>query len=588
MVERGVYDERSLSNIQRHHEQNLERISRAALNEIDAPLPPLTEEKFALYEQTGNRLIYENDYYARRRALLLYGLACVVDAKPRNVQKLEEVIRCICEEETWALPAHVKRNTNPNWRHTVDLFASETAQSLAEIVSILKGKLTQEVCTLAKANITHRVLDPFFNAQTPYAWWEKGANNWNAVCCGCIGSAALHLGYAEAHPALIERLIESLKYYIASFPDDGSCLEGLAYFSYGMSYYLTFARQLKEAANGSIDLLNDKKLARIAAYQSHAYFPGGGAVPFSDGDPHEKFRLGLSCFLSTQYSEAFIPPIESAAFWDTDFNYRWATAYRDVIWTSEWLHGADNNTLLPPPREDYKQYYYPSSQQVLIHDDRNRVAIGIKGGNNGEPHNHNDVGGFFYMKDGEVFLEDLGFGEYTKEYFAPATRYDHFVTRSCGHNVPLLDGREQSAGKAFGCAAFQADEGRVVLEIGRAYDAAAQLKREFIYNKEKGELTVSDSSPQEITENFVTRIKPHITEHGVVLRGQKSTCLLAIAPQHQPQIVCENYKDHYGAAQTAYRIVQKCDKCATVTIFFYKGALNNAPTAQSLSRHPCV
>lgn len=59
------------ASVKRHYEQNLERIRKAALDEIDAPLPPLTEEKFALFEKTGNRLIYENDYFARRRALLL-------------------------------------------------------------------------------------------------------------------------------------------------------------------------------------------------------------------------------------------------------------------------------------------------------------------------------------------------------------------------------------------------------------------------------------------------------------------------------------------------------------------------------------
>ena len=485
---------------------------------------------------------------------------------PRYVQRLEKVIRCICEEETWALPAHVKRSTNPNWRHTVDLFASETAQSLAEIVSILKGELTQEVCTLAKANITHRVLDPFFNVQTPYAWWEKGANNWNAVCCGCIGSAALYLDYANAQSAQIQRLLESLKYYVASFPDDGTCLEGLAYFSYGIGYYVTFARQIREATQGTVDLFQNEKLARIAAYQSHAYFSGGGAVPFSDGDPHEKFRLGLSCFLLTRYSEAFIPPIESAAFWDTDFNYRWATAYRDVIWTSEWLHGADNNTLMPSSREDYKQYCYPFSQQVLIHDDRNRVAIGIKGGNNGEPHNHNDVGSFFFMKEGEVFLEDLGFGEYTKEYFAPATRYNTLVTRSTGHNVPLPDGKEQSTGKRFACTNFSVKEGHVAMEIGKAYSETTQLKREFVYDKEKGELTITDSSPQKLTENFVTRIEPRLVHNGVLLEGKKSSCLLILPFKQPTQIIRERYKDHYGAEQTAYRILCNCDSPSVVII----------------------
>lgn len=43
--------------------------------------------------------------------------------------------------------------------------------------------------------------------------------------------------------------------------------------------------------------------------------------------------------------------------------------------------------------------------------------MAAKGGNNGEPHNHNDVGSFFYLVGDEMLLTDLGAGEYTKEYF---------------------------------------------------------------------------------------------------------------------------------------------------------------------------
>ena len=39
---------------------------------------------------------------------------------------------------------------------------------------------------------------------------------------------------------------------------------------------------------------------------------------------------------------------------------------------------------------------------------KDNTALVAKGGNNDEPHNHNDVGSFLYLADGEALLEDLG------------------------------------------------------------------------------------------------------------------------------------------------------------------------------------
>ncbi len=218
-------------------------------------------------------------------------------------------------------------------------------------------------------------------------------------------------------------------------------------------------------------------------------------------------------------------------------------------------------------RDSYKQYTYTASQQVLIHDERNGIFLGIKGGHNGEPHNHNDVGSFFLIANGEILLEDLGFGEYTKDYFAPATRYNQLNTRSSGHNIPLLDDEEQIPGKAAACSSFTAQSSRITMEIGKAYGENKTLKREIAYNKEKGQLTIRDASPQEITENLITRIKPTLTDKGIMLKGKKSHCQITFFPASpQPHVISETYIDHYGAQQTAYRILHKSGTFATITI----------------------
>lgn len=77
------------------------------------------------------------------------------------------------------------------------------------------------------------------NAAAPYAKWEGGDNNWNAVCCGSIGCAAIYLMQDEPEllKPLLDRIVCSLDSYIAGFSEDGACMEGLGYFTYGDLLY---------------------------------------------------------------------------------------------------------------------------------------------------------------------------------------------------------------------------------------------------------------------------------------------------------------------------------------------------------------
>ena len=55
------------------------------------PMPDLSEELFALYEQCGNRLEYENKYFLRRKHLAVFGISCFLQHSSDNIEKLEEI-----------------------------------------------------------------------------------------------------------------------------------------------------------------------------------------------------------------------------------------------------------------------------------------------------------------------------------------------------------------------------------------------------------------------------------------------------------------------------------------------------------------
>lgn len=107
-----------------------------------------TEELFSEFETMET--VYARGCILWKKKVFISTWSCKCDRHEKeDIQKLEEVIREICAEECWALPAHVRRKENPNWRGVIDLFASETGQTLAHIITLLKDELSEDVIALA-------------------------------------------------------------------------------------------------------------------------------------------------------------------------------------------------------------------------------------------------------------------------------------------------------------------------------------------------------------------------------------------------------------------------------------------------------
>lgn len=573
-----------LRELELYYEDYCGSIRREAEALRGEEMPELSEELFAIYEQTGNRLIYEDVYFKRRKFLAVFGLKAILDREKDDISKLEKILKDICGEECWALPAHVNRRADENWRIFVDLFAAETAQTLAEIVSLLQGELSEETVSTVKRQVMRRVLEPFVASTPPYSHWEHGASNWCAVCGGSVGSAAMYLmqDRPEELAALLERISHSLEtYYLKSFAEDGACLEGLGYFTYGMTYFVGFAQQLYEFTAGKHDLFRNGKLARIAAFQAKCYFPGGRTVSFADGSAEETFRVGLTCFLAMKYPQAQIPPLERAAGLNDDNCYRWMGLYRNLTWTKDYLDslrgeeagraaegqepGRAAGAVKPEAgkiqaektaakrAEEESRIVLPDAQWVICRS-RNGAGMAAKGGHNGEPHNHNDVGSFFYLKGRDFLLTDLGGGEYTREYFSEK-RYTHLCCRSLGHNVPVIDGREQLEGEEYSCDGFRTEgEDRTVISFAGAYvnPGLKSLIRSLDWDEAKGTLQVEDrfqvtEQLRSIRENLVTDWKPQVQDNTIRIQGPDSGCAVEIeGPAVKVDCMPRDFSDHGG------------------------------------------
>ncbi|MBO3733404.1 heparinase II/III domain-containing protein [Glycomyces niveus] len=463
----------------------LEELREIAALPVPAFDPGLADD----YAETGRRLPFENQYFARRRHLA--ALALVGDGPV-----LSGLVADICDERSWALPAHWDDGDPAT---CVDLFACETAQALAEILRLRDDVKDRE---RVEAEIRRRVLDPFFQSEEPF-WWEERFSNWTAVCAGAAGMAALALGYDT--DVVRGRVLPALQAYLFSFGPDGGCVEGIDYWVYGFGYFTYFAEAWRDATGE--DLLAGTEA--IASFPAHVQLYPRSFATFGDAHHDPALPPGLLARLHDRLGVP-LPAIEHAPTFADDYCSRWAHLTRTLEWGRE-LGGeiAPGRTLLPDVG------WYVERRQL----GHRMWSLAVKGGYNEEPHNHLDLGSFIIAADGEQLLCDPGAGEYTAAYFGDE-RYEQVHPSAAWHSVPTVEGAAQQVGEDSRAELVYTDDG-VDAYIDAYGDGA--LLRKFTWTEDGIELF--DAGP-ELTESFVSRIRPETEGDRATWTGERGTLVL--------------------------------------------------------------
>lgn len=533
----------------------LDSIEKTAAKHRGTVIPSIPYSLFKLFYENGNRNEFQfsekGGFFPRRERLASFALSAWLYEKEEDLKELEDIIWAICDEYTWALPPHLIVSEKENsfvdrlehGDYTVDLFSAETAESLAEILVLLKDKISP----LIKKRVIHLIYERVFEQilKKDY-WWMTAQNNWAAVCAGNIGMAAVYIIEDNEYLAkILHKLLPSLESYLRGIPEDGGCLEGLEYWNYGFGYYVYFAELLHRKTKGAIDLFSAPKIEKIAAFQQKCYFKGGRNVSFSDSTSRTEYHIGLASFLSRKFESVITPPKEAAGDFNIDVCYRFASCLRDLIWTKN----TDNNKI-------FKCYMLPDSE-IFISSSKNGVGIAAKGGCNNEPHNHNDVGSFQIFKNGEEFFSDIGSIEYTRDGGDHNLRYKMVGPGSDSHNLPLIDGKTQLFGDKYKSENFEMSENGIKLDISPAYglNFMPSLMRRIEFSFENGETKITDKylfneENHEITERFVTFGSVEIERGTVKIRSGSEIMAIDYEDNFTAEVKTANFKDILGKAQT--------------------------------------
>ena len=480
------------------------------------PIPTLTFSSFSRFELDGDRSEYELLYFRHRHLLAAFSILYWLYGREEDKKILEDTVWAILDEYTWSVSAHLKETgltTLQEDGYMIDLFAAETGEALAEMLSLVGDKLTPIVKLRTERYIKERIL----KRATDAFWWNSGCtNNWSAVCSGSVSMCAI---YQEKN---IERLAEILTFYIdvlqshfyRGFSDDGVCLEGLSYWTYGFGYFTYFADLLKKRTGGEIDLFLDEPVKKIALFFGKCFFPGGATVAFSDGSAKGKYQPALAAYYHTMYPEEFAMPAPSliAMNYPQDHCARFALLLRNFVWAS--------GKITTDGKPIYGTYLFPSAQWYLASTESG-IGIAIKGGNNAEPHNHNDVGSFHIYKNGVPLLVDIGAPLYDKFYFSNR-RYENFAASSRSHSVPIVNNSLQKDGKQYCATNVLMDESGIRMNIAEAYENEniKSLVRDIRFDRESGVTTLCDTFsfaqvPCRIVERFPLQAEPTVSDDGV-------------------------------------------------------------------------
>ena len=471
-------------------------------------IPALRYSDFKRFETEGGRDEYETPYFARRHALDASALLSLIYPDcPEYLDRLMDEIFAICDEYTWCVPAHhgPVGVENP---YRIDLFAAETGFALAEIYTMLEDRLEPLIKQRVKSEIDRRIIEPFSRTE-PYGFWERGTNNWTAVCVGSVASTVM-LMRPELTESLKPRFDRAMECYLSGFEEDGVCTEGCGYWHYGFGFFVVYADMIRTFTEGKTDYFKREKVKTIATFLQKMFLSGRASVSFADGHPTLSYHLGLLHYLKGEY-----PNDVRVYSKDYSYNYdhcgRFCLQLRSAIWYDPaW------DTDAEPQNDPPSVYYAPRSEWYV--KKTAAYSLAAKGGHNEEPHNHNDVGAFIFAKDGKQRLADPGPAHYCKAYFRGETRYDFFHASSRGHSLPIVDGQYQKTGKTYRAHGATVSEDGFSLDMAGAYglDTLTSLVRSFACTEEAVTLTDTFVYTGEgtLTERLVFGSLPCLTQAG--------------------------------------------------------------------------
>ncbi|MFT4152756.1 heparinase II/III family protein [Parafilimonas sp.] len=507
---------------------------------LHKPFASISASLYLEFKRNGNRTDFENISFKKRDQLFALVLAESIEQKGRFMEDIMNGVWSTCEETFWGNPAHyylqkagigLADAEDP----TVDLFASETAELLA-LTDYFTGNELDTISPLLRRRIYYevnrRIFSPLSKDSVAYHFLGPGekdapVNNWNPWVLGNWIFSMLLLEKDDAARAKqLTHAMYLLDNYINGLGDDGAVDEGPSYWFGGAGRLFDVLMMLKDVTQNKVNIFDAPVIKKLGGYIKRMHIAGNYFINIADASPTINadglliYRIGkalqdtsLSNFGAWAYHN-----IDDRDFLHQDF------FKPRIIWNLMAIKACD---AINPAAPAAKEFCF-SHIQLMADVTSSNLYVSSHAGNNGESHNHNDVGDFIVYSEGNPVIIDVGFGTYNAKTFSK-DRYDLWYLNSAHHNVPLINNHQQAAGRKYEArdVAYKTgiDKTALQMNIAAAYPEEAGVQkwlRTLLLNKNRNELLITDDyilakRKGELSQAFMTVCPVDLSKTGKII-----------------------------------------------------------------------
>ncbi|AQS64419.1 hypothetical protein AGRHK599_LOCUS3789 [Rhizobium rhizogenes] len=507
----------------------------AAEQALGEPWSVILAGDYREYGRSGNRDRFEALYFSRRLKLNALVLGECAEGQGRFLDAIIDGLWLICEESGWQLPAHNShirggpRASLPDPQDPViDLFAAETGANLALCLHLLASELEQAAPTLISrvhTEIECRITKPYL---ARHFWWmgsgDERMNNWTAwITQNVLLSTLLLPTDQPTRRWVVEKALQSLDAFQKDYAEDGACEEGVLYYGHAALCLFGAMSILDTAAPGSMaSLFKAPKLRNMAEFILNMHVAGDSFFNFADA-PAKVEISGVREYLFGKAVSSLPLQAFAAACWNRS---------TDKLMRREWNLWYRVQAVLATPELSALAVAEPMKTDIVYTGIGLAIVRGgvfdlaVKAGNNGESHNHNDVGSFTLYKNGRPFIIDVGVETYTAKTFSPR-RYDIWTMQSAFHNLPTFGGVMQGAGAEFAARDFGAEfsekQAEIAFDIAGAYPPEAGIehyrRRIRLLRGSRVEITDDYQGERSAVLSLMVAEKPVVTPGSLIFAG---------------------------------------------------------------------
>lgn len=352
-------------------------------------------------------------------------------------------VAAMADWKDWSWVSWRQGKTDPTAEF--DLSYGENCATLALAFDLLAPTLSAAEKRLFLDQASTRALASFSRHTDPAtpAWWLNQPDcNWQPVCAGGGGMLALALAgeLPDLEPLIARANVAVTRYMEKADSFGGGCVEGLAYWNYGMRYAFMFLLG-HEAATGKPHPVFSLPGIRDILRFPLDFSPQG--IPCGFGDINEAWsplpfhfaaasRLGDRALLAAL--DTALPPAKITPSADGP----WPLASELLL-----LRPQGQPARRSPARKTAppRLHLFPGMDWGLLAGaaEHPRLNATIRGGATTGPHNHLDLFSFHLVCDGEAFITSVSNTGYLDTTFSDR-RFDIWEMRPDAKNVPFIGG----------------------------------------------------------------------------------------------------------------------------------------------------